>query len=506
MKTVKKTRLFTIAMAIVFTVSTIFAVMMTAFAANQNKITAKGPAGNPTVKYCDLDFVSVSPKDPKKVELKQFVWFELNNTEQWKDAEYQLIFDKKIAPHIKSIKSSSKAESFDDKKVCINYKDNHEFTKKDDRTWTVSKVTPFSKKEDKTNKGFFFTGVLGVKQVVMIEVELDKPYTELATQDYAVKSQVVNTKEKKLFNKFEYKEGAVFSETESATYIPLSNSKQAKPDYNNAKWLKASGMKVTYFPKGIDDEYIKEFKKHTGNHILEADYKTTNPTLLMDGQFVPEVGYLVGVGKKYKPLDMSISIPKELSPYIKKVTLFGDRGARKDSKKDITKEIKKDGKYILADFMDVWDSSQKLGQKANPNFENTAGAPTEYRIQIEFNQDITGLPFFNKNFLKTDVQMTSRCGQTIVPFGYQNAIIEFGFFDEEEPRVVPPATPDKPNENIPDDKTPQAPAPKEEIKDLGTPLGAAPKTSIVGTSIILSAIVSLNSGTAMVGSLRKKND
>lgn len=506
MKTVKKTRLFTVVMAIVFAVSTIFAVMMTAFAVNQNKITAKGPAGNPTVKYCDLDFVSVSPKDPNRVELKQFVWFELNNTEQWSDAEYQLIFDKKIAPHIKSVKSSSKAESFKDKKVCIKYKDNHIFTKKDDRTWIVSKVTPFSKKEDKTDKGFFFTGVPGLKQVVTIEVELDKPYTELASQDYAVKSQVVNTKEKKVFNKFEYKEGAVFAETESATYIPLATPMQANPKYNDSKWLKASGMKVTYFPNGIDDEYIKELKKHTGNRILEADYKTTNPTLLMDGQFIPKVGYLAGVQKKNRPLDMHISIPKELSPYISKVTLFGDRGGRKDSKKDITKEIKKDGQYVLEDFMDLWDKSQKLGEKANPNFENTAGLPTEYRIQIEFTQDITGLPFFNKNFLKTDVQMTSRNGQTIVPFGYQNAIIEFGFFDEDDDEVVPPETPDKPEENIPDDKTPEAPAPKEEIKDLSTPLGEAPKTSIMGTSIIISAIVSLTSGTAMVGSLRKKND
>ena len=493
MKTFKKTRLFTVAMAIVFTVSTIFAVMMTAFAVNQNKITAKGPAGNPTVKYCDLDFVSANAN---YVELKQLIWFELNNTVQWSDAEYELIFDKKIAPHIKSIKSSSSANA---------YNDQHIFTKKDDRTWKV-KVAPYAKETDKTEKGFFFTGLIGVKQNVDISVELDKPYAELASQDYAVKAQVVNTKEKKVFNKFEYKEGAVFSETESSTYIPLATPMQANPKYNDAKWLKASGMKVTYFPNGIDDEYIKELKKHTGNHILEADYKTTNPTLLMDGQFIPKVGYLAGVQKKNRPLDMHISIPKELSPYISKVTLFGDRGGRKDSKKDITKEIKKDGQYVLEDFMDLWDKSQKLGEKANPNFENTAGLPTEYRIQIEFNQDITGLPFFNKNFLKTDVQMTSRCGQTIVPFGYQNAIIEFGFFDEDDNEVVPPETPDKPEENIPDDKTPEAPAPKEEIKDLSTPLGEAPKTSIMGTSIIISAIVSLTSGTAMVGSLRKKND
>lgn len=511
MKTVKKTRLFTIVMAIVFTVSTIFAVMMTAFAANQNKIVTKTLDGRKTiVRYCDLDFISVNPKDPKKIELKQFIWLHENADIQWLDAEYQLIFDKKIASHVKNVSTSSRAESYDKK---VSYKTDRTLKMKEDgKTWSTM-VSPFAKGVDKKDKGFFFTGLIGVKQVVIIEVELDKPYADLEKQDYAIKSQVVNTKEKEVFDikekdghKAKYPKNAIFDATESATYIPASNSKQAKPEYNDAKWLKASGMKVTYFPNGINEATIKDFQGFTGNHILEADYKTTNPTLLMDGQFVPEVGYLVGVGKKYKPLDMSISIPKELAPYITKVTLFGDRGARKDSKKDITKEIKKDGKYVLEDFMDVWDSSQKLGQKANPNFENTAGAPTEYRVQIEFNQDITGLPFFNKNFLTTDVQMTSRCGQTVVPFGYQNAIIEFGYFDEEEPKVVPPVTPDKPNENIPDDKTPQAPAPKEEIKDLGTPLGAAPKTSIVGTSIILSAIVSLTSGTAMVGSIRKKND
>ena len=501
MKTVRKTRLFTVVMAIVFTVSTIFAVMMTAFAANHNKIETKTLDGRETiVRYCDLDFVSANANF---VELKQFIWLHENATIQWSDAEYQLIFDKKIAPHIKSIKSSSSAEA---------YKDEHVFTKKDDRTWTV-KVSPYAKKTDKTEKGFFFTGLIGVKQNVDINVELDKPYAELASQDYAVKAQVVNTKEKEVFDlsvkdghKAKYPKDAIFSRTESATYIPLATPMQANPKYNDAKWLKASGMKVTYFPNGIDDEYIKNFKKFTGNHILEADYRTTNPTLLMDGQFIPKLGYLAGVGNKYKPLDMSISIPKELAPYISKVTLFGDRGGCKDSKKDITEPIKRDGKYVFEDFMDVWDSSQKLGEKANPNFENTAGLPTEYRIQIEFTQDITGLPFFNKNFLKTDVQMTSRNGQTIVPFGYQNAIIEFGFFDEDDNEVVPPETPDKPEENIPDDKTPEAPAPKEEIKDLSTPLGEAPKTSIMGTSIIISAIISLTSGTAMVGSLRKKND
>ena len=482
MKTVKKTRLFTIVMAIVFTVSTIFAVMMTAFAANQNKITAKDPVGNPTVKYCDIDFVSANAN---YIELKQLIWFELNNTVQWKDAEYELIFDKDIAPHIKSIKSKSSAEA---------YLDQHEFTKKDDRTWKV-KVTPYATKEDKTKRGFFFTGLIGVKQNVDISVELDKPYAELAKKDLGVKAQVVNTKEKKVFNKYDYKEGAIFSETESATSIPLSDAMKTNPKYNTSNWLKASGMKVTYFPKGIDDEYIKALKKHTGNRILEADYKTTVPTLLMDGQFIPKVTYLTSIPNETKPLDMVITIPKDLAPHISKVTLFGDRGGLKDSKIDITSDIINNGKYVLKDAM-----------KFYKNFEDNAGFPIEYRIQIELNKDISGLPIFNKNFLTTDVQMTSRCGQTVVPFGYQNAIIEFGYFDEDTNEVVPPETPDKPNENIPDDKTPQAPAPKEEIKDLGTPLGAAPKTSIVGTSIILSAIVSLTSGTAMVGSIRKKND
>ncbi|MDO5014607.1 MAG: hypothetical protein Q4E28_01450 [Clostridia bacterium] len=486
MKTVKKSRLFTVVMAVIFTVSTIFAVAMTAFAANQNKIVTKGPVGTPAVRYCDVDFVTANAKT---VHLNQFVWLHLNSTIQWSDAEYQLIFDKELAPHITSITSSTSAEG---------HHDQHVFEKKDDRTWAI-KVSPYATEEDervaKDKKGFFFTGLIGVKQEVEIKIDLDKPYQEFADKDYAVKAQVVNTKEKTVF-KEEYKEGAVFSETESATYIPFSQPTKITPEYNNAEWLKASGMKVTYFPNGIDDEYIENLKKITGNHILEADYKTTVPTLLMDGQFVPKVGVIAGIDKKDRPLDMVISIPKDLAPYISKVTLFGDRGALKDSKHDITKEIKEDGQYVLEKFVGpIWK-----------DFENVAGAPTEYRIQIELNQDISGLPIFNKNFLETDVQMTSRNGQTIVPFGYQNAIIEFGYFDEDEEIVVPPADVDDEEEEIKDDETPKAPAPKEEIKDDITPLAEAPKTSLVGTSIIISAITALSSGTAMVASLKKKND